>query len=183
MDDIGADHIQRLFGIGQRQKIMRVEPGDTCPAKMIGNPQRAHPVSQCLQPPQIGVVETIRRANRHRDTVHRNRIPLTRTVNHRQRTPARDHEIFRNHFNKINRHIVFEERREMWGPHAKAKAAKRGDRLGGHDGSRRSDLTGAQAGQVDRHYFSVSVPPAAAHFLAVLALKPWPLQLFWPLHS
>jgi hypothetical protein len=31
--------------------------------------------------------------------------------------------------------------------------------------------------------FGVRLPPASVQALVVISLKPWPLQVFWPLHS
>ncbi|AGW92889.1 hypothetical protein N234_22960 [Ralstonia pickettii DTP0602] len=50
----GADDIQRLFGIGERQQVVRIESADPRPAQGLGDIEGLGLVDQGLEPAQVG---------------------------------------------------------------------------------------------------------------------------------
>ena len=188
MGQVGADDIERFGGIGQRQEIVGIEPGCARPAQVIGHEQRFDLVHQAAQTQQVIRIQPMGGSNGQRNAVQRDRIARTHLVQDAPWPSARNHEILGNHLDKVHRHGGFEKVGVMRFAQAEAETGKAGVR---HDRSpfarrRRPEVGRRRTGQVYRgsiYLGSVRLPPAALQALTDRALKPWPLQSFWPLQS
>jgi len=67
---------ERLFGVRQRQQVVRIASGDTRPAEMIRDPRRLDALRERLQLSQVLAIERRAAADRERHAVQRERIAL-----------------------------------------------------------------------------------------------------------
>ena len=111
--NILADQIKRFLGIGQRQQVMRIERCGARPAQMVGDEQRFDLVDQSAQPGEVGPVKPVRRPDRQRNPVQGDRVAIPDLAKDMPGTPAIDHEIFRNDFDKIHRDATAQKVRIM----------------------------------------------------------------------
>ncbi len=81
--------------VGERKKIVGVAAIDAAPAEMIGKPGRVGPFNKALDLPQMIAIQRIGRAQVHGDAMLDNAVLLQDLVEHVERTPAIDHEVFR----------------------------------------------------------------------------------------
>ena len=72
--DIGADDIERLLGIGQRQQIVQMASADRAPAQMIGHQRRLEALDQRLELRQMRVAQAIGRTQRQPYAMQAQRI-------------------------------------------------------------------------------------------------------------
>ena len=108
--------------------------------------------------------------------MHSQRISFADEVQMLSRLAACDHEIFRGDLEPVDRRGIGDDLREVFNPQPQPEAQVR-------TGPRRRSA-GARAGpdQAVLHDQPV-VPPTFAQAAAGKAMKPWPLQLPWPLQA
>ena len=90
-----GDVVERFLGVGQGQKIVHVGAAQAGEAEMVGYPHRLYAVDQGLQIGEIGGIERIDRADRHRHTMQRHRIVAADAAEPLKRVAARDHVVLR----------------------------------------------------------------------------------------
>jgi hypothetical protein len=72
------DHVpQRLFGVRQRQQVVRKGAVDRAPAQVLGDEPGLGQVHEPLEAPQVLAIERICRAQRQADAVQAERVELT----------------------------------------------------------------------------------------------------------
>src|SRR6187402_1428073 len=162
---------------------MGVESIDTCPADVVGDPERINPTRQRTQAAKVIEVDRIHRAEIHRYTVQGNAVALANAVDDIERAPAIDHEIFRDDFDEVDGLLRRDEIGVMRNTQAQTEAMERGRRLNRHDVLR--ERSGRHRDRTGSGYCAgaVVLPPWAEHSFIETALKPWPLQSFWPLQA
>ena len=98
--------LRRLERVRHRQQIVRVAAVDAAPAEMIGKPRRLGALHQRLQPPQMLAIELLGRAEIHRDAMLHDAVLLENLIEHLQRAPAVDHEIFGDDFEPVDDRLL-----------------------------------------------------------------------------
>src|SRR5205807_160203 len=92
----------------KRQEIVSVLAADSGPAEMIRDPSGPDSFSELLQPAQIFEVQRVLGADRQRDAVHDDRIAFADAIEHVERPPTGDHEIFRNDLEPVDSRPILE---------------------------------------------------------------------------
>ena len=132
-------------------------------------------------------IQPVSRANRHGHSVHDDWNFRAHLFEDSQGAPAIDHEVLGNHLHEIDRDIACKKFTVMLAPQANAEPGKRchlGTPIWEKMGRRGTFFGGGGARRTGWHQpRSPIVPPLVRHSPAFIALKPWPLQAFWPLHS
>jgi hypothetical protein len=207
------DMVQCLIGVGNRQQIVQILAVYAGPAQMIGNPFRLDAFGEIAKPLQIFEIGRRGGGDRQRHAVHHHRIALANPVEHAQRLAARQHVVFADHLEPVDRRMTVEDFVVMLGakPEAKTEVWRLGRihlaiRKRWHGGLRRfgCDIHAASAASFRAVYISTktgpgaspgpelrdeidqagsNLPLAAMHLSLVIAEKPWPLQALRPLQA
>jgi hypothetical protein len=113
---VEGDVAERLLGVGHRQEVVRVLPGPSREAQVIGHPAGARPVAQRAELGEVGAVERVSRADRERDPVHHDRVPLGDGVEEVERLPRRVHVVLAQDLEPGDGGMLREDVRVVHGP-------------------------------------------------------------------
>ncbi len=173
--------------VGHWIEIVQHIAAKTSPAHMVGNPHRFDAAGQAFHPRQIVQIEPGRRANRHGDAVHGDGIVAPYALEHHQRLAAIHQKIVGDDLQPVHRLGCIEKILIVRCAQSKTETGA-GSRWH-HVGNKVEGRIVAAAGTCRRDracvklgaYRSPTVPALATQSFRVTALKPWPLQAFWPL--
>ena len=103
------DVIERFLGVGDRQQIVQILAVHAGPAQMIRNPFRFDAPSEVFQVLQIFEIRRRGGSDRQRHAVHHHGIALADPVEHAQRLAARQHVIFADDLEPVDRRMALED--------------------------------------------------------------------------
>ncbi len=103
------DVVERFLGVGDRQQIMQVLAVHAGPAQMVRHPFRLDAAREILQALQIFEIRRRGGGDRQRHAVHHHRIALADLVEHAQRLAARQHVIFADDLEPVDRRIAVQD--------------------------------------------------------------------------
>ncbi len=116
------DVADRLLGVGKRQQVVEVLPGEAGPAQVIGDPQRLHALGQRLDLAQIVLVERVGAADRQGHAVHDHGIVGADAVEPFQRAPAVDQIVLGEDLQPVERRTGRRDLLVVRGAQAEAEA-------------------------------------------------------------
>jgi hypothetical protein len=124
--DVVANRLEGLFRIGQRQQIVEEALVVGRPGEMFGEQARLIACGEPGEPLQMRFVERPRRADREADAVQRQRIARADRLEPAVRRAAVAHVIFRMNLEKSEVGSLREDRVDMLGLEADARAGGQG---------------------------------------------------------
>src|SRR5581483_9232775 len=118
--DVAAHHLERLFGVRQRQQIVEMEAVDRTPAQMIRHQHRLDLIDQLLELLQVVLRNTVRRAERETDSMQAQGIDLARLLEDVQRLTAARKVVLTVHLQPTHWGALIEQPSIVRRPHSDA---------------------------------------------------------------
>ena len=103
------DVVERFAGVWDRQQIVQVLAVHAGPAQMVGDPFRLDALGEVFQALQIFEIGRRGRCDRQRHAVHHHGIAFADPVERAQRLAARQHVVFADDLEPVDRRIAVQD--------------------------------------------------------------------------